>query len=240
MEFSRQEYWGWLPFPSPGDLPDPGIIPRSPTLPADSWPSEPQGKPLDDAYLCNSNLLFKVQSVTITLKFPSLPSQSFSTCIPPEPLTLLIIALCLACQVGADLSSLDQFPSLLISVFVICLILESKTVLSLKEHCWIVLYFLTCILFCSASVQEYAAHMLPGVTVTRTRNDGDPGLLNQSAHLPPAIYMNLHWIGPRLGHAQPWSWSPCEGSPPHLFCAMVTCWCWVPLAFLPPASWLVP
>ena len=30
--FSRQEYWSWLPFPSPGDLPDPGIEPRSPTL----------------------------------------------------------------------------------------------------------------------------------------------------------------------------------------------------------------
>ena len=32
IEFSRQEYWGGLPFPSPGDLPDPGIKPRSPTL----------------------------------------------------------------------------------------------------------------------------------------------------------------------------------------------------------------
>ena len=41
MEFSRQEYWRWLPFPSPGDLPDPGIEPRSPALQADSLPSEP-------------------------------------------------------------------------------------------------------------------------------------------------------------------------------------------------------
>ena len=32
QEFSRQEYWSGLPFPSPGDLPDPGIEPRSPTL----------------------------------------------------------------------------------------------------------------------------------------------------------------------------------------------------------------
>ena len=45
MEFSRQEYWGELPFPSPGDLPDPGIKPGSPTLQADSLPSEPPGKP---------------------------------------------------------------------------------------------------------------------------------------------------------------------------------------------------
>ena len=46
MEFSRQEYWNGLPFPSPGDLPDPGIEPRSPTLQADSLPSEPPGKPI--------------------------------------------------------------------------------------------------------------------------------------------------------------------------------------------------
>ena len=35
MEFSRQEYWSGLPFSSPGDLPDPGIEPRSPALQAD-------------------------------------------------------------------------------------------------------------------------------------------------------------------------------------------------------------
>ena len=46
MEFSRQEYWRGLPFPSPGDLPDPGIDPRPPTLQADSLPSEPPGKPI--------------------------------------------------------------------------------------------------------------------------------------------------------------------------------------------------
>ena len=45
MGFSRQEYWSGLPFPSPGDLPNPGIEPRSPTLQADASPSEPPGKP---------------------------------------------------------------------------------------------------------------------------------------------------------------------------------------------------
>ena len=40
MEFSRQEYWSGLPFPSPEDLPDPGIEPRSPALQADSLLSE--------------------------------------------------------------------------------------------------------------------------------------------------------------------------------------------------------
>ena len=41
MGFSRQEYWSGLLFPFPGDLPDPGIEPRSPTLQADALPSEP-------------------------------------------------------------------------------------------------------------------------------------------------------------------------------------------------------
>ena len=45
MEFSRQEYWSGLPFPSPGDLPNPGIELRSPTLEADALTSEPPGKP---------------------------------------------------------------------------------------------------------------------------------------------------------------------------------------------------
>ena len=43
--FSRREYWRGLPFPSPRDLPDPGIKPRSPALQPDSLPSEPPGKP---------------------------------------------------------------------------------------------------------------------------------------------------------------------------------------------------
>ena len=43
MGFSKQEYWSGLPLPSPGDLPDPGIEPRSPTLEADTLTSEPPG-----------------------------------------------------------------------------------------------------------------------------------------------------------------------------------------------------
>ena len=43
MGFSRQECWSGLPFPSPGDLPDPGIKPGSPALQADALPSEPPG-----------------------------------------------------------------------------------------------------------------------------------------------------------------------------------------------------
>ena len=45
VEFSRQEYWSGLPFPSPGDLANPGIEPRSPAFRADALPSEPSGNP---------------------------------------------------------------------------------------------------------------------------------------------------------------------------------------------------
>ena len=44
MGFSKQEYWSGLPFPSPGDLPNPGIEPKFPALQADSLLSEPPGK----------------------------------------------------------------------------------------------------------------------------------------------------------------------------------------------------
>ena len=46
MEFSRPEHWSvWL-FPSPGDLPNPGIKPTSPALQVDSLPADPQGSPI--------------------------------------------------------------------------------------------------------------------------------------------------------------------------------------------------
>ena len=50
MEFSRQEYWSGLPFPSPGDLPNPGIEPGSPALQVDALPSEPPGNPSSNTY----------------------------------------------------------------------------------------------------------------------------------------------------------------------------------------------
>ena len=56
-EFFRPEYWSGQPFPSPGDLPNLGIKPRSPALQADSFPAEPQGKPKNTGL--NSLSLFK-------------------------------------------------------------------------------------------------------------------------------------------------------------------------------------
>ena len=59
IRFSRQEYWTGLPFPSPWDLPKPGIKPGSPALQADSLPAEPPGKPqsLMFYWLCCLGLL---------------------------------------------------------------------------------------------------------------------------------------------------------------------------------------
>ena len=47
MEFSRQEFWSGLPFPSPGHFPEPGTEPGSPAMQADTLPSEPPGKPTE-------------------------------------------------------------------------------------------------------------------------------------------------------------------------------------------------
>jgi len=55
MEISRPEYWSGLPFPSPGDLPNPGIEPRFPELQADSLSTEPPEKPPVDPLLEKKN-----------------------------------------------------------------------------------------------------------------------------------------------------------------------------------------
>ena len=79
MGFSRQEYWSGLPFPSPGDLPDPGIKPRPPALQADSLPAEPQGKRIT-IYQLQMKLLSRVRFfVTLwTVAHQAPPSMGFS------------------------------------------------------------------------------------------------------------------------------------------------------------------
>ena len=57
MEFSRLDYWSGQPFPSPGDLPNPGIESRSPALQTDSLPAEPQG----NCWNLNSNLYDSIE-----------------------------------------------------------------------------------------------------------------------------------------------------------------------------------
>ena len=87
MGFSRQEYWSRLPFPSPGDLPDPEIEPRSPALQADFLPSEPPRKvkvkvkslshvqlfatPWTVAYQASPSMGFSRQEYWSGLPFPS-------------------------------------------------------------------------------------------------------------------------------------------------------------------------
>ena len=63
MGFSRQGYWSGLTFPSPGDLPNPGIEPRSPELQENALPSELLGKPIGSGevltrLLSSKNCLF--------------------------------------------------------------------------------------------------------------------------------------------------------------------------------------
>ena len=81
-EFSRPEYWSGQPFPSPGDLPNPGIKPRSPTLQVDSLLSEPPGKPnsliLDLIKKINFLLILYLPALTFEVKYSHLFPQSSS------------------------------------------------------------------------------------------------------------------------------------------------------------------
>ena len=58
MEFSRQEYWSGFRFPSPGDLPDPGIEPASSALAGRFFTAEPPGEPLDSLPYIKQNYLY--------------------------------------------------------------------------------------------------------------------------------------------------------------------------------------
>ena len=90
MGFSRQGYWSGLPFPSPEDLPDPGIEPGSPTLQADVLPSEPPGKPLEyteELYkkgLQFSSVQFSCSVVSNSLQLHE-PQHTRPPCPSPTP-----------------------------------------------------------------------------------------------------------------------------------------------------------
>ena len=83
MGFARQEYWSGLPLPSPGDLPDPGMEPRSPTLQADALTSEPPGKPNRIVFnhkkkstaMCHSRMSFEN---TILSERNQIPKNTYS------------------------------------------------------------------------------------------------------------------------------------------------------------------
>ena len=67
ISFPGQEYWSGLPFPSPGDLPDSGIEPRSPALQADSLPTEPPGR----VYICAVGGVLQKSDHDLILSFGS-------------------------------------------------------------------------------------------------------------------------------------------------------------------------
>ena len=77
MGFSRQEYWSGLPFPSPGDLPDPGIEPRSHALQADALTSELPGKPQYESQI-------ETLKAKKTLSFMNIDAKALSD-ITPNP-----------------------------------------------------------------------------------------------------------------------------------------------------------
>ena len=100
MEFSRQEYWSGLPFPSPGDLPNPGIEPGSPALEADALTSEPPGKhfPYFSAVAFMRKAKPKVYSV-------HLQYMSSRTCILSFTQKTLGLWIDLGLEIGKDITS---------------------------------------------------------------------------------------------------------------------------------------
>ena len=72
LEFSRQEYWSGLPFPSPQNLPDRAVEVRSPALQAEALPSDPPGKPSIVIKLCPVLWLHELQHASLPCPSPSL------------------------------------------------------------------------------------------------------------------------------------------------------------------------
>ena len=82
MGFFRQEYWSGVPFPSLEDLPDPGIKPGSPTLQAETLPSEPPGKPESVEANKEMRFGFKTDHSTYTEKAMAPHSSTLAWKIP--------------------------------------------------------------------------------------------------------------------------------------------------------------
>ena len=78
MEFSRQEYWSGLPFPSPGDLPNPGIQPASPVLAGGFFTTELPGKSLIKVIVCVSHAVVSDSAILWTVACQALLSMEFS------------------------------------------------------------------------------------------------------------------------------------------------------------------
>ena len=113
MGFSRQEYWSGVPFPSPGDLPDPGIRPGCPALHADALPSEPPEKPLQPKMTyeltCSVGMELYYPSCGQVAEKPSPLSVKF----PPPWFLSLLLLLCPVYPPTAPFLSFGGFLPLL-------------------------------------------------------------------------------------------------------------------------------
>ena len=86
MEFCRQEYWDGQPFPSPGDLPNPGVEPRSLALQADSFPAEPQRRPKNIGLGSLSLLQWtRISDTEIKLSSPAMQEDSSPAEVSGKP-----------------------------------------------------------------------------------------------------------------------------------------------------------
>ena len=125
VRFSRQGYWSGLPFPSPGDLPNLGMKPRSPTLRADSLPTEQPGKPV----FPETTLSLGFKCMSLNVYFPqtiALNSQlllNFSSAAPLPP------------SAYEGRSQVSPDPS---GLFLRCWILSSGNIIKI---CWLNIYF---------------------------------------------------------------------------------------------------
>ena len=144
MDFSRPEYWSGWPFPFPGDLPNPEIEPRSPTLQANSLPAEPQGKPnhqyCSDFSTPASDSLFPMEMVQTLAWHTSLLSGSSLLFYPVSLRPFPSIS---APLVSADKSNLHRIW-LSLSSLTLCLSLQNKIFLFIWL-CWVLV--VTCRIF---------------------------------------------------------------------------------------------
>ena len=127
--FSRQEYWSGLPFPSPGDLPNPGIEPRSPALQADALPSKPPGTlkvkqfesketNLQIQLSCIYPESFCIESLGLSLFYHAEEKEAVSSYSPQHSMSHLPVSISIA-----FISIIFDFPSGLV-------------VKALCFHCW--------------------------------------------------------------------------------------------------------
>ena len=126
MEFSRPEYWSRKPFPSPGDLPNPGIESRSPELQADSLPAEPQGKPKNTGWVAGifptqeSNWgLLHCRQILYQLSYQGSPKIEFN-CFPKKEVSLFTVKILIyICAWKKEILYLD-YSRIQIRPLVIC------------------------------------------------------------------------------------------------------------------------